>query len=365
MTRKGGGFPHGDVPEPVVARRARILDPVVAADDPAVAVAHAGVGGDPVHRAADPVGAGRRRAVALAAVSATARCGRRGPPRAGDRLPAAALSRPQAQRRVRRRAARRLDGDQLRAGARRRPAGGRRGLGGGRERQRRAEPARSGRAPWQITGRWQGARAARRARGRRAAAGAAAGTRSSARSTPSRAASCRYSWRAGCPVGPAQLRLLRLSYWGFDGKARVGSLVVRDRVARDVVAVFRRLYAARFPIRRLRKVDAYRGSDDASMAADNTSGFNCRFVSGTRRWSQHAYGEAIDVNPVENPYVQGARVSPPAGARYLDRSTRPAAGWRCQEACWCARSPRWAGSGAAAGAARPTTSISRRRGVRR
>jgi D-alanyl-D-alanine carboxypeptidase len=130
-----------------------------------------------------------------------------------------------------------------------------------------------------------------------------------------------HSYRAGCPVGPAQLRLLRLSYWGFDGKARVGSLVVRDRVAADVVVVFRKLYAARFPIRRLRKVDAYRGSDDASMAADNTSGFNCRFVSGTRRWSQHAYGEAIDVNPVENPYVQGARVSPPAGRRFLDRSS--------------------------------------------
>jgi D-alanyl-D-alanine carboxypeptidase-like protein len=129
-----------------------------------------------------------------------------------------------------------------------------------------------------------------------------------------------YSYRAGCPVGPSQLRLLRLSYWGFDGKTRVGTLVVRDRAAADVVTVFRKLYAARFPIRRLRKVDAYRGSDDASMAADNTSAFNCRFVSGTRRWSQHAYGEAIDVNPVENPYLQGSRVSPPAGRRYLDRS---------------------------------------------
>jgi hypothetical protein len=129
-----------------------------------------------------------------------------------------------------------------------------------------------------------------------------------------------YSYRVGCPIGPSQLRLLRLSYWGFDGKARVGSLVVRDRVADDVVSVFRRLYTARFPIRRLRKVDAYRGSDDASMAADNTSGFNCRFVLGTRRWSQHAYGEAIDVNPVENPYVQGSRVRPPEGRRYLDRS---------------------------------------------
>jgi hypothetical protein len=129
-----------------------------------------------------------------------------------------------------------------------------------------------------------------------------------------------HSWRPGCPVGPAQLRLVRLSYWGFDRKTHVGALVVRDRVAGQVVRVFRRLYAERFPIRRMHKVDAYRGSDDASMAADNTSAFNCRLVSGTRRWSQHAFGEAIDVNPVENPYLQGGRVRPPAGRRYLDRS---------------------------------------------
>ena len=64
---------------------------------------------------------------------------------------------------------------------------------------------------------------------------------------------------------------------------------------------------------------AYGGSDERSMAADNTSGFNCRYVRGTTRWSMHAYGEAIDVNPVENPYVQGSRVSPPAGRAFLDR----------------------------------------------
>jgi hypothetical protein len=137
---------------------------------------------------------------------------------------------------------------------------------------------------------------------------------------PVRSEDLPHSWRPGCPVGPAQLRLVRLSYWGFDRRVHVGALVVRDRVADDVVKVFRQLYTERFPIRRMRKVDAYRGSDDASMAADNTSAFNCRFVSGTRRWSQHAYGEAIDVNPVENPYLQGTRVSPPAGRAYLDRS---------------------------------------------
>ena len=142
----------------------------------------------------------------------------------------------------------------------------------------------------------------------------------SAKVEPVRWDDLRYSYRAGCPVGPSQLRALRVSYWGFDGRARVGSIVVARRVAPNIVSVFRQLWAAHFPIRRLQPVSAYRGSDDASMAADNTSGFNCRFVGGTSRWSMHAFGEAIDVNPVENPYVQGSRYSPPAGRPYIVRS---------------------------------------------
>jgi D-alanyl-D-alanine carboxypeptidase-like protein len=132
----------------------------------------------------------------------------------------------------------------------------------------------------------------------------------------------RWSWRPGCPVPPAELRRLRLAYWGFDGRRHLGELVVRDRVTPDVVRVFRVLYRERFPLRRLEPVDLYRGDDDASMAADNTSGFNCRasVAPGPRHWSEHAYGEAIDVNPLENPYLSGRKVLPPAGARYLDRS---------------------------------------------
>jgi hypothetical protein len=131
-----------------------------------------------------------------------------------------------------------------------------------------------------------------------------------------------YSYRLGCPVTPPQLRLVRVSHWGFDGKRRIGSVVVRSAVARDIVAVFRRLYAARFPIRRLRPIDAYKARDAASLAADNTSGFNCRYAiaPGPKRWSAHAYGLAIDVNPVENPYLDRGLVRPPAGRRYLDRS---------------------------------------------
>jgi hypothetical protein len=138
--------------------------------------------------------------------------------------------------------------------------------------------------------------------------------------SPVRQQDVRYSYRAGCPVAPADLRLVRVSYYGFDGAAHVGAIVVHRRVARDVVSVFRRLYVARFPIRRMTPVSAYRGSDDASMAADNTSGFNCRRAVGGSGWSQHAYGLAIDVNPVENPYVLGGNTLPPAGRRYLDRS---------------------------------------------
>ena len=136
------------------------------------------------------------------------------------------------------------------------------------------------------------------------------------------AAQLRFSWRPGCPVAPAQLRSVRLSYWGFDGRRHTGTLVVNRDATRAVAIVFRRLYRARFPIRRMRPVDAYRGSDDASMAADNTSAFNCRaaVAAGPPRWSAHAYGRAVDVNPLENPYLEGGRVLPPAGRRFADRS---------------------------------------------
>ena len=142
----------------------------------------------------------------------------------------------------------------------------------------------------------------------------------SAKVEPVRWADLRFTYRAGCPVAPPQLRTIEVSYWDFAGKPTVGRIVVARGVAADVVTVFRQLWAKGFPIRRLQPISVYHGDDDASMAADNTSGFNCRFVGGTKRWSMHAYGEAIDVNTVENPYVRGSTVSPPAGRAFLDRS---------------------------------------------
>ncbi len=127
------------------------------------------------------------------------------------------------------------------------------------------------------------------------------------------------SWHEGCPVAVEQLRLLTLTHWGFDGAVHTGRLVVHADHADTVVAVFADLYAVGFPIERMEPIDAYGGDDDASMAANNTSAFNCRPVTGGSSWSEHAYGTAIDINPVQNPYVKGPTVLPEAGRVYVDR----------------------------------------------
>lgn len=132
------------------------------------------------------------------------------------------------------------------------------------------------------------------------------------------------SWHRGCPVGFDRLRLLTVSHWGFDGRVHRGRLVVNRDAATAMVGVMRGLFRAGYPIRQMRLVDAYGGDDHRSMAADNTSAFNCRFVAGSGGvWSEHAYGRAIDVNPIENPYVtESGYVSPPAGAPYAARGKR-------------------------------------------
>lgn len=129
------------------------------------------------------------------------------------------------------------------------------------------------------------------------------------------------SWRPGCPVPLRDLRVITATHHGFDGRDHVGTLIINRDVAAAVLGVLRRLYADGFPIRRMRPVDAYGGNDDRSVAADNTSAFNCRFVEGTRRYSEHAYGRAIDVNPIENPSVSSSGITEHRASRpYLRRS---------------------------------------------
>ena len=131
------------------------------------------------------------------------------------------------------------------------------------------------------------------------------------------------SWRPGCPVGLDELRVVRVTFWGFDRQAHRGRLVVHRAVARDVARLFGTLYAARFPIRKIRLVDYYGADDKRSMKDDNTSAFNCRYRNGVCcTWSMHAYGKAIDINPVENPELWSGGISPPNGASYVDRSDK-------------------------------------------
>jgi hypothetical protein len=129
------------------------------------------------------------------------------------------------------------------------------------------------------------------------------------------------SWHRGCPVPLRNLRLLTLGYHGFDGRSHTGRLIVNRSVATRVVAVFRKLYRAGFPIQRMRLIDVYGGNDFRSIEADNTSAFNCRRATGSSSWSNHAYGLAIDINPIENPYVTASgSVAHRASRPFVNRS---------------------------------------------
>ncbi|WP_343980623.1 M15 family metallopeptidase [Kribbella koreensis] len=130
------------------------------------------------------------------------------------------------------------------------------------------------------------------------------------------------TYRAGCPVKPSQLRLLTLNYWGFDGLVHRGELIVRDAAVAKMITVWTASFNAKFPIRRMQRVDLYGGSDIRSMAADNTSAFNCRQVTGNPyALSPHSYGYAIDINTVENPYLAANNVWYPSnGLAYRNRS---------------------------------------------
>ena len=129
-----------------------------------------------------------------------------------------------------------------------------------------------------------------------------------------------HSWRPGCPVSLDDLRLVVVPYRDPNGVPRRGPLVVRSDVAAAVLQVFIQLDASHFPIERIQLIDDFGADDDASMAANNTSAFNCRVVKGTTTWSQHAYGTAIDINTRWNPWIHNGRIDPPNGAAYADRT---------------------------------------------
>jgi len=137
---------------------------------------------------------------------------------------------------------------------------------------------------------------------------------------PVSAADLGATWRPECPVAPTELRLIDLDYLGFDGGTHRGQLVVHEDVVDEVIAIFEDLKRLRYPIATMRTVDHYPGAqDELSMQDNNTSAFNCRALGDG--WSLHAYGRAVDVNPLVNPYIDAAgNLEPETAARYLDRS---------------------------------------------
>jgi len=129
------------------------------------------------------------------------------------------------------------------------------------------------------------------------------------------------SWHRGCPVTLDRLRFIRMNHWGFDHEVHDGVMIVNMTAVSAVRTAFGRLFAKRFPIRKMRLVEDYGADDFASIEADNTSSFNCRRATGSTRWSEHAYGRAIDINPIENPYVYANGTTVHRASRtYLDRS---------------------------------------------
>ena len=139
------------------------------------------------------------------------------------------------------------------------------------------------------------------------------------------------SWHAGCPVPLSGLRLLTVTYWGFDRRTHTGQIVVNANAAAPLEKVFHRLYDLHFPVHHLDIQYSY-GPAGVHRPPDGdfTASFSCRQAvpspcsggTGTGSWSQHAYGEAVDLNPVENPYVGCGMTRDKTALRYVDRSRR-------------------------------------------
>lgn len=130
----------------------------------------------------------------------------------------------------------------------------------------------------------------------------------------------RSTWTPECPVDLDELRYLTLSFWGFDGRAHTGEMIVHASAADGVVEVFERLFEARFPIEEMRVIRLEELDLPPTGDGNVTTSFVCRPVVGTSsRWSQHAFGLAVDVNPFQNPYRKGEMVLPELASSYLDR----------------------------------------------
>jgi len=166
-----------------------------------------------------------------------------------------------------------------------------------------------------------------------------------------------HSWHAGCPVGMSGLRLLTVSYHDFQGRTQTGQLVVNRAAAAPLARVFRKLYDLHFPIRHLKLDDAYGSSRDVPRDGDVSGSFECRQAvpspctggQGTGTWSMHAFGLAVDINPVENPYVGCGQSHDPTARRYRENRSVHRRGMVTRRVIGAFRSVGWGWGGAWAG----------------
>ncbi len=129
----------------------------------------------------------------------------------------------------------------------------------------------------------------------------------------------RSTYKPDCPVGPESLSYLTMSFWGFDGLHHTGEMVVDSEWAESIVSVFAQLHEARFPIEEMRLVTPADLTGISSGDTNNTTAYVCRAVTGGRRWSDHALGTAIDINPFHNPYQRGEIILPGLAKAFMDR----------------------------------------------
>ena len=133
-------------------------------------------------------------------------------------------------------------------------------------------------------------------------------------------------WTKECPVQIERLKLVAISHYDFLGNIKIGQLVVLDKIAENTLKIFEQLLIVKFPIKSIKPIDSYDGNDDLSMSDNNSSCFNFRPIAGSDLLSIHSYGLAIDINPVQNPFIEiddetgDVAIFPKEGAKYLNRS---------------------------------------------
>lgn len=133
-------------------------------------------------------------------------------------------------------------------------------------------------------------------------------------------------WTPDCPVSLERLKLLEVRHYDFSGEVQTGKIIVLDKVAENVITIFKEIFSIKFPIYSIKTIDEFGGDDELAMQENNSSAFNFRPIAGTKTISMHSYGLAIDINPLQNPYLvidedsKDVTIHPKKGADYLNRS---------------------------------------------